>query len=142
MVKGRNRQLFEKRKDLDSLRKRFQFDRFDQRIRQKNRNVNDLRVQFMRQTRTELGIRTENFSYLKNRFKIEAVLSRIENERRLIRNKLATLKAFDPQTSLKRGFSLMYKEDGELLKSVTYLHPCILLGIPVSFFFQFQIGNF
>lgn len=117
-VKGCNRQLFGKIKDFDNLRKRFGFDRFNQRIRQEKRYVDDLREQLMRQTKTLVSIRTENFSYLKNRFKIEAVFSRIENERRLIRNKLATLKAFDPQTSLKRGFSLMYKEDGELLKSV------------------------
>ena len=31
---------------------------------------------------------------------------------------MATIRAADPLTSLKRGFSLVYRKDGRLLKSV------------------------
>jgi exodeoxyribonuclease VII large subunit len=55
---------------------------------------------------------------MKGRFRLGKILSRIGNERRLIENKLATLRAVDPKTSLKRGFSLLYKQDGVLIKSI------------------------
>ena len=42
----------------------------------------------------------------------------IERERNQLLNKSAAVKASDPLTSLKRGFSLVYKEDDQLVKSI------------------------
>ena len=35
-----------------------------------------------------------------------------------MQNKMAAIRAVDPVTSLKRGFSLVYKEDNQLVKSI------------------------
>ncbi len=53
---------------------------------------------------------------------MEAVLKRIESEQINLINKLATIKASDPMTSLKRGFSLVYRDE-DLVKSVETLSP-------------------
>ena len=42
----------------------------------------------------------------------------IDRERNTLKAKLAAIKAVDPVNSLKRGFSLVYSIDGDLIKSV------------------------
>ena len=54
----------------------------------------------------------------KTDFKIERFRQIIEREQNQLQNKLAAIKASDPVTSLKRGFSLVYKKDNQLVKSV------------------------
>ena len=54
----------------------------------------------------------------KTDFKIERFRQIIEREQNQLQNKLAAIKASDPMTSLKRGFSLVYKKDNQLVKSV------------------------
>ena len=122
-----NRYLTEARKNLGNFRKRFHPDRFNQRIRQERVLLETWKIQFKRKIDSEIDARGQSFSYLKNRFRKEKVLSRIENEKRLITNKLATLKAVDPKTSLKRGFSLLYDEEGDLIKSIFQVKPGELL---------------
>ena len=117
-ISSPDRHLFEKRKNLETLRKRFHPDRFNQRLRRENDFLKSSTDQFKRKFNAGFNARMQSLVYLKNRFRIEMVLSRIENERRLTGNKLATLKAVDPETSLKRGFSLVYKENGEMVKSI------------------------
>jgi exodeoxyribonuclease VII large subunit len=53
-----------------------------------------------------------------NRFQYERFQQIIEQERNQLQNKLAAVKASDPETSLKRGFSLVYKADKQLVKSI------------------------
>ena len=117
-----SRQLVEERKNLENLRKRFHPDRFNQRIDRENDHVKNWVGQFSRKFNNEFNIRMQNLVYLRNRFRVETVLARIENEKRLIENILVTLRAVDPETSLKRGFSLVYKEDGELVKSIAQVN--------------------
>ena len=114
-----NRYVMEERRTLENLRKRFHTDRFNQRIHQEKALLETWKGRFERKIDTDINTRRQNLVYLKSRFGKEKVLSRIENEKRLITNKLATLKAVDPKTSLKRGFSLLYKEDGVLIKSIS-----------------------
>ncbi len=52
------------------------------------------------------------------RFQFERFQQIIERERNQLHNKLAMVKASDPVTSLKRGFSLVYKENNQLVKSI------------------------
>jgi exodeoxyribonuclease VII large subunit len=54
---------------------------------------------------------------LGKRFQLPRFLNVIQNERRGLQSKSAVLKAADPQTALKRGFALVYREDGALVKS-------------------------
>jgi len=118
-----NRYLTEERRNLENLWKRFHLDRFKQRTRQEKVILENLKDQFKRKMDTDIHVKGQNLVYLKNRFRIEMLLSRIENEKRLVENKLATIKAVDPKTSLKRGFSLLYKEDGILVKSISQVEP-------------------
>ena len=118
-----SRFLIDKRKDLESKKKRLHPDRFSNRTRQEKALLESRRNQLERKIGTEINARIQNVTYLKNRFRLEKILFRIENERRLIGNKLATIKAVDPKTSLKRGFSLLYKEDGVLIKSIDQVEP-------------------
>jgi exodeoxyribonuclease VII large subunit len=52
------------------------------------------------------------------RFQFERFQQIIEREQNQLQNKLAAIKASDPVTSLKRGFSLVYKENNQLVKSI------------------------
>ena len=118
-----NRFLIDKIKDLESKKKRLHPDRFNQRIRQERVFLESRRNQLKRKTTAEVNAGAKSLDYMKGRFRLEKILSRIGNERRLIENKLATLRAVDPETSLKRGFSLLYKEDGALIKSIVQVAP-------------------
>ena len=66
----------------------------------------------------EIKAQNRDLSGRKNRFKIERFRQIIDRERNQLHNKLAAVKASDPETSLKRGFSLVYKKDNQLVKSV------------------------
>jgi exodeoxyribonuclease VII large subunit len=54
----------------------------------------------------------------KTRFQFDRFQQIIERERSQLQNKLAAVKASDPETSLSRGFSLVYKADNQLVKSI------------------------
>lgn len=58
------------------------------------------------------------FSRLKSRFQKERFLQRLQSERKSMLEKMATLKAADPQIALKRGFALVYRPDGKLIRSI------------------------
>jgi exonuclease VII large subunit len=66
----------------------------------------------------EIKAQNRDLAGRKNRFKIERFRQIIEREQNQLQNKLAAIKASDPMTSLKRGFSLVYKKDNQLVKSV------------------------
>jgi exodeoxyribonuclease VII large subunit len=66
----------------------------------------------------EIKTQRRDLSGRKSRFKIERFRQIIEREQNQLKNKLAAIKASDPMTSLKRGFSLVYKADDKLVKSV------------------------
>jgi hypothetical protein len=53
---------------------------------------------------------------------LESVINCIGNEKTKLKNKAATLRASDPMTSLKRGFSLVYAENGDLVKSISQIN--------------------
>ena len=57
-------------------------------------------------------------SGITNRFQITRFLQVIEREQNQLQNKMAAIRAADPATSLKRGFSLVYKADNQLVKSI------------------------
>ncbi len=118
-----SRFLVDKRKELENKKKRFHPDRFNNRIRQEHVLLETWKTQLKRKSTAEVNAGAQSLDYLKGRFRKEKILSRILTERRLIQNKLATLKAADPKTSLKRGFSLLYKEDGILIRSISQVKP-------------------
>jgi len=66
----------------------------------------------------EIKIHKGEFLGRINRFQITRILQMIDRERDQLRNKMAAIRAADPLTSLKRGFSLVYKADNQLVKSI------------------------
>jgi exodeoxyribonuclease VII large subunit len=66
----------------------------------------------------EIKIHKRDLSGRINRFQIARILQMIDRERNQLQNKMAAIRAADPLTSLKRGFSLAYKADNQLVKSI------------------------
>jgi exodeoxyribonuclease VII large subunit len=66
-----------------------------------------------------LGEKNIHFKEMNKRFHLSRFLNIISIQRKNLQSKASILKAADPQTSLKRGFSLVYKEDGTMVKSVS-----------------------
>ena len=66
----------------------------------------------------EIKIQNRDLSGRINRFQIDRILQVIERERNQLNNKMAAIRAADPVTNLKRGFSLVYKTDNQLVKSI------------------------
>ena len=71
-------------------------------------------------------------SHLSGRFRLETIINHIGNEITKLSNKAATLRAADPVTSLKRGFSLVYTDGGELVKSLSQIQVADTLKTEVS----------
>ena len=71
-------------------------------------------------------------SHLSGRFRLESVFVYLGNDKTKLSNKAATLRAADPVTSLKRGFSLVYTDGGELVKSLSQIQVADQLKTKVS----------
>lgn len=112
------RYLIEEEKRLEHLTKRFHPDRFHQRIEREKDRLSGWRAQLEKRFNTDFNIKRQGLRFSKGRFRKEVVLSRIAREKRLIDNKLSTIRTADPVTSLKRGFALVYKTNGDLVKSI------------------------
>ena len=66
----------------------------------------------------EIKIQNRDLTGRINRFQIDRILQVIERERNQLHSKMAAIRAVDPVTSLKRGFSLVYKANDQLVKSI------------------------
>ena len=103
---------------LSGLKQRFEKDRFLRRLaaeRERNeKNRQQLKTRFFSAFKMKLMLLTN----IKGRLKQERVLQRIALARTSLNDKMATLKAIDPQTVLKRGFALVYSQQGTLVRSI------------------------
>jgi exonuclease VII large subunit len=81
---------------------------------------------------TELRAQKKDLSGRKKRFQFDRFKQIIERERNQLQNKLSMVKASDPITSLKRGFSLVYKADNQLVKSINAVSAGELLKTKVQ----------
>ena len=61
-------------------------------------------------------------AHRKERFRVEKVRQRIQIERKSLNDKMATIRALDPQNALQRGFALVYRQDGQLVRSIHDIH--------------------
>jgi len=59
---------------------------------------------------TVIMIHRNELDYRQSRFNLEKILTAISKEKIYLSNKLATIRAADSTTSLKRGFSLVYRQ--------------------------------
>jgi len=101
----------------------FQLDKFQFKISQETKNVTDKKEMLFRFFDAGIKNCKKDIGYYKYRLNKDKILARFKSERASIKAKSATLKAYDPQTSLKRGFSLIYNKSGKLLKSVSEISP-------------------
>lgn len=103
---------------LSGLKQRFEKERFLRRLaveRERNeKNRQQLKARFF----SAFKMKSMLLANIKGRLKQERVLQRIALARTSLNDKMATLKAIDPQTVLKRGFALVYSQQGTLVRSI------------------------
>ena len=115
-----------------NLKNRFQPDRYIRRVKQEQEAIYDWRNRFLQRFKSEINIRKQQIGHLSKQFKLESFIGYIGNERTNLSNKAATLRAADPVTSLKRGFSLVYADNGDLVKSISQIKVADTLRTEVS----------
>jgi len=101
-----------------ALKQRFDGDRFLRRVR--IASDNNLKTQQNLKNRFVgvLKLKQAQHQGLVDRFRVEKIRQRLTAESRSLSERMAILKASDPQRVLERGFALVYRQDGRLLRSV------------------------
>ncbi len=110
--------LSNKANSLTGLKMRFDRERFLRRVRSEWDSINKSQRQMQSRFLTALRIKTIHQRNLKERFRMEKICYLINSERKSLNEKMATLKAVDPQNTLQRGFALVYCHDGHLARSI------------------------
>jgi exodeoxyribonuclease VII large subunit len=129
---GYRRQIKDTQEELSKLKNRFQIDRYIRRIKQEQKIIWDFRNRFMQRFESEINIRKQQIGQLSKQLKLESVINYIGNQKSHLASKAATLRAVDPVTSLKRGFSLIYADSGDLIKSISQIRITDTLRTEVS----------
>lgn len=97
---------------------RFDQDRFLRRVAAERENNARSLMQLKSRFSAIVEYRQMHLRHVKDRFKAEKVLQRIGYETKTLENKLAILKASDPQNVLRRGFAIAHRKDGTLIRSI------------------------
>ena len=113
-----HRQIYERNKAISAFIKRFRMDRFNHRVQLERSQLIKYRDLYRRKFRTEINAHIKEMDHFLSRFRFETIIKLIDRERDTLKAKLSAIKAVDPVNSLKRGFSLVYGSDGDLIKSV------------------------
>ena len=103
---------------LVRLKNRFDRNRFIKRLQMERDTVEKIQQRLISRFSATLKLKAVQQGNRKDRFKIEKVRQRIFVERKSLNDKMATLRAIDPQQALQRGFALVYRQDGSLIKSI------------------------
>ena len=112
------RNIEDQKRARQNIKERFQPTRFINRIISERQNTSYLGVQLKRQFMAQFNSRSRDVFRLRSAFSITKILNRIQNERDRINAFQSVLTASDPKTSLKRGFSLVYSDKGDLIRSI------------------------
>jgi exodeoxyribonuclease VII large subunit len=104
---------------IAGLKSRFDRSRFIKRLQIEHDATNKSRQQLLTRFNAVLTLRTMQHGNRRERFMIEKIKQRIAIERKSLNDKMATLRAIDPQNALQRGFALVYRKDGSLIKSIS-----------------------
>lgn len=100
------------------LKNRFDRERFIRRVKLERDGISKSQQQMKTRFLAALRIKTVQQTNFRERFRLEKIRYLIISERNSLNDKMATLKAIDPQTVLQRGFALVYRQDGHLIRSV------------------------
>jgi exodeoxyribonuclease VII large subunit len=103
---------------LSSLKSRFDRERFLRRVRTERDSISKTGQHIKGRFLLALRGNAIQMSGLKDRFRPEKIRYMINSERKSLSDKMATLNAIDPRNALQRGFSLVYRQDGSLVKSI------------------------
>jgi exodeoxyribonuclease VII large subunit len=112
------RNIEDQKRTRQNIKERFQPTRFLNRIINERQNTSYLGVQLKRQFIAQFNSRSKDICRLRSAFNITKILNRIQNEWDRINAFQSVLTASDPKTSLKRGFSLVYNDKGDVIRSI------------------------
>jgi len=98
LIYGYKHQILNRQKDLSTIKRRFQPDRFLLRIAQENECLCDWRNRYLQRFKTEIYIKRQHVSHLFSRFRLESIMAYLKNEKSKLVNKAGTLRASDPIT--------------------------------------------
>lgn len=102
---------------VTTMRRRFARERFLRRV-QTERSGFDRTRQLMRsKLSARLKIASVHLAGIKGRLRAEPIRQRLGAERKSLAERMVILRAHDPQRVLERGFALVYRQDGQLLRS-------------------------
>ncbi|ABK97814.1 exodeoxyribonuclease VII large subunit [Pelobacter propionicus] len=103
---------------LSVLKQRFVKERFLRRLLVERDSIMKVRQQLKTRFLSTFRIKSMTLANLKGRLKEERILLRFGTARNSLNDKMAILKAIDPQTVLQRGFALVYGRNGALIRSI------------------------
>lgn len=103
---------------FSTLMNRFDRERFLRRVKSEQNNIIKSQQQMKMRFLSALRVKVMQQKNLKGRFRLEKFRYLINSERKSLNEKMATLKASDPQIALQRGFALVYRQDGHIVRSV------------------------
>jgi len=104
---------------IAGLKSRFDRNRFIKRLQLEHDVTDKSRQQFISRFNAILTLKSMQQGNRKERFRLGKIKQRIVMERKSLNDKMATLRAIDPQNALQRGFALVYRKDGSLIKSIS-----------------------
>jgi exodeoxyribonuclease VII large subunit len=103
---------------MSRLKDRFDKNRYIKRLQVESDSNDKTRQQLQNRFTAAVKLMTLQQGNRKGRFRAEKVRQRILVERKSLNDKMATIRATDPQNALQRGFALVYRQDGQLIRSI------------------------
>ncbi len=107
---------------LNRLKGRFDKNRYIKLLQLESDSHDKTQQQLLNRFNAAVKLLTMQQENRKNRFRVEKIRQRILTERKSLNNKMATIRATDPQNALQRGFALVYRQDGQLIRSIHEIH--------------------
>jgi exonuclease VII large subunit len=111
------RLLLERGASLHRLALRFRQERFARQLIDQQAWVQDCKIRLMHVFKRRMLAYQHEQDRFSKKFQLGYVLKPLLAEQNALDAKSSTLKAYDPQNSLKRGFALLYTIDGQLITS-------------------------
>lgn len=103
---------------MSRLKGRFDKNRYIKRLQVESDSNDKSCQQLLNRFTAAVKLLTMQQANRKERFRVEKVRQRILVERKSLNDKMATIRATDPQNALQRGFALVYRQDGHLIRSI------------------------
>ena len=103
---------------VTGLKSRFQPQRFSRRIKEEHDRNSKVNLQLKNRFLAFCNVKRMHYQHLRDRVRAETIQQRIAMERRSLNDKMAMIKASDPQNALMRGFALVHGHDGKLIRSI------------------------